>query len=606
VTEAAHPPGDAHRAAAARGSQRARPDAVRGPRAGDRFVAKATDPSSSRSPNGRTVSFGLRESAGLLFAALAAAGTVLAWRGAERSALAAARAECDALLGVVASGVESSIAASAAVETLLGERLTDDARAVAGELARSPGLEEDVLRAAVERRGLAGAAALDPELGPVAACDAPDAPAADAAEPFATGRLARLGLESMVDRLRAAGLGTRSEAVVGFEDGPFGARAEFAVAVACPELPGYVVVRADAARMEAFRRDAGIARVLREAAAAPGVASLALVDADGTCLAAADPGLVGATLPDAGPEPRWRLRADGRRALDVAMPVRWGGGAGGRLLIELEAGPVEDVIARTRRDVALVAGLAVLAGLGGIVALAAVERRRRAAESALRDERAQRETFSSMGRMAAGVAHEIRGPLNALALNAQLLEREARLAPPARITELTRSIRDAVGRADASVREFLSLGRGGAEVDRRDVDLADVVRDALASEGGPLRTEPPEAPVVVAGDARLLARAVANLVRNARQAAPPESVRVSWRRERTEAVLDVDDAGPGIPPARRAEVFLPFRSGRVGGTGLGLTLASDAVERHGGRIEILDAPGGGARLRVRLPAEPLA
>jgi two-component system osmolarity sensor histidine kinase EnvZ len=77
---------------------------------------------------------------------------------------------------------------------------------------------------------------------------------------------------------------------------------------------------------------------------------------------------------------------------------------------------------------------------------------------------------------------------------------------------------------------------------------------------------------------------------------------VAWRLDHSEAVLDVDDAGPGIPKERRADVLLPFTSGRAGGTGLGLTLASDAVERHGGRIEVLDAPGGGARLRVRLPA----
>jgi signal transduction histidine kinase len=544
--------------------------------------------------------------AGALFAGVVAACAAIAWQGAEESALAAARAESAALLRVVASGIESSIAASGAVETLVGELLTREARAVADEVARSPGLEEDALRRAAEAHGLAAAAALDPELGTVASYEAAGASGADAAEPFDRRRLARLGLDALVGRLRAAGLGGRDEVVVGFEDGPFGARSEFAVAVRCAALPGYVVVRADAARVEAFRRDAGIARVLREAASAPGIASLALVDADGACVAAADPGLVGATLPGADAEPRWRARSGGRRTLDVAMPLAWAGGAGGSLRIELEAAPVEEVIARTRRDVALIAGLALCAGLGGLVALAAADRRRRAAEAALRDERAQRETFASMGRMAAGVAHEIRGPLNALALNAQLLEREARLAPPARITELTHSMRTAVARVDAAVREFLALGRGGPAVERRPVDLADVVRDALASEGGSLRTSPPRAPVVVAGDARLLARAVANLVRNARQAAPPESVQVAWRLDRSEAVLDVDDAGPGIPPERRAEVLLPFRSGRTGGTGLGLTLASDAVERHGGRIEVLDAPGGGARLRVRLPAEPPA
>ena len=156
MTEPAHSKGDTPAAAAgnraARGSQHAPRDVSRGARAGDKFVAKATDPSADGRGSVPPMKFGLREGAGVLFAALAAGGAGLAWHGAEGSALAAARAECHALLGVVASGVEASIAASSAVETLLGERLLGEAHAVAEELARNPGLEEETLRRSVEEQ----------------------------------------------------------------------------------------------------------------------------------------------------------------------------------------------------------------------------------------------------------------------------------------------------------------------------------------------------------------------------------------------------------------------------------------------------------------------
>jgi signal transduction histidine kinase len=154
---------------------------------------------------------------------------------------------------------------------------------------------------------------------------------------------------------------------------------------------------------------------------------------------------------------------------------------------------------------------------------------------------------------------------------------------------------------DAAVEEFLAIGRGEAHSERAPVDVADLVADALASEGGEVGLAAPPARVTVQADRRLLARALANLVRNARQAGPASAVSVAWRLEGADATIDVDDGGPGVPGDRRATVFEPFETTRPNGTGLGLTIARDAVERHGGRIEVLDAPSGGARFRIRVP-----
>lgn len=552
----------------------------------------------------------LRAGGGALFTALLLAYGAVAWRESEDRALAAAGAEGRALLGAVAAGVEASLEASRTVESLLGERLAEAARDLAARLAASPGFEEQVLRETVDRRALAGAALLDPELGCVASAEAGRAePSFDAADPFAASRFERFALDALAHRIRAAEAGDTARGaddpvVVGFGDGPFAATTEFAVALRDASLPGVVVLRADATRLAEFRRDAGIGRVLRESAAAPAVAFLAVQAADGTCLASDDADLVGAVLPGAPAEPSWRTDHRGRRTLDLAVPIAWEGGPRGHLRVALDAAPVEDVIVRSRTHLAVATAAALCAGIGGLIALALVDRRRARAEQALRTQIELRERFASLGRLAAGVAHEVRGPLNALSLSSQLLAREAAARPGesgGRVASLTAEIRAAVGRIDAVVRDFLALGRDSAPAARVRVDLADLVSDAAAAEGGTLRISPPAAAVAVLADRPLLARAVANLVRNARQFAPPESVEVSWRSEGGRAVLDVDDAGPGVPEADRDVVFEPFRTTRAGGTGLGLALAREAVEQHGGRIELHRSPAGGARFRIVLP-----
>jgi signal transduction histidine kinase len=549
---------------------------------------------------------GVQAGAALLFTALVLACGAFAWREAETQALAAAEAQGRGLLRAVTAGVEASLAATEGVEELLAERLTSDAQAIAARLAASPGLEDDVLRAEVLSRGLLGAAVLDPDLGVVASADAsrPEG-VAGAAEPFAAERLAKLDVAGVVARIRAEGAtsangGTAQDrVVVGFDESPFAARTEFAVALRVPSLPGYVLLRADASRRERFRQEAGIARVLRESAAAEGIAYLAVQGADGTCVAADDPALVGKRLPPPTETPAWQ--GSPRRTLDLALPVAWEKGPAGHLRVGLGAEPVEAVIDGTRRRVAFVTLGSLAIGLGGLFALAAAERRRRAAEARLAEEIARRERFTTMGRMAAGVAHEIRGPLNALSLSTQLLARASAGQGDPQVKEHAASVRTAVARVDAAVEEFLAIGRGEAHSERAPVDVADLVADALASEGGEVGLAAPPARVTVQADRRLLARALANLVRNARQAGPASAVSVAWRLEGADATIDVDDGGPGVPGDRRATVFEPFETTRPNGTGLGLTIARDAVERHGGRIEVLDAPSGGARFRIRVP-----
>jgi signal transduction histidine kinase len=102
-------------------------------------------------------------------------------------------------------------------------------------------------------------------------------------------------------------------------------------------------------------------------------------------------------------------------------------------------------------------------------------------------------------------------------------------------------------------------------------------------------------------------RAVHNIVRNAVEAAGRDgTVQVTTRDDPHSTVIVVDDDGPGIAPEDRARVFELFWTRKKGGTGIGLPLAQRAVESHGGEIEVLARPGGGARFVIHLPIDGAA
>jgi signal transduction histidine kinase len=142
------------------------------------------------------------------------------------------------------------------------------------------------------------------------------------------------------------------------------------------------------------------------------------------------------------------------------------------------------------------------------------------------------------------------------------------------------------------------------------VDLSAVVAhevEAARMAGGDVTLHRLDAgPLLVAGDHSALSRALSNVIGNALRYGKRGRVWVQRTKDTIE--VTIDDDGPGIPPSDRLSVFTAFHRGEssrnrsTGGTGLGLAIAFGIVERqHGGSIEILDAPGGGARLKISVP-----
>jgi heavy metal sensor kinase len=221
-------------------------------------------------------------------------------------------------------------------------------------------------------------------------------------------------------------------------------------------------------------------------------------------------------------------------------------------------------------------------------------------------------SFTAARQFSADAAHELRTPLTIL--RGELEVALAAAPPGAAHRPALESCLEEVGRLSSLVEDLLFLARAdaGAMAPPADpVDLAAVVADAapalevLATRAGVrLAVEPAAAPA--RGSAPLLFRVVFNLAENAiKHTRAGARVEIATGTNDGEAVLEVRDDGPGIPPEDRERIFErfyradPAREG--GGAGLGLPLIRAIVLLHGGRIAVTGEPGGGSCFRVTLP-----
>ena len=224
----------------------------------------------------------------------------------------------------------------------------------------------------------------------------------------------------------------------------------------------------------------------------------------------------------------------------------------------------------------------------------------------LEAEIAHSDRLASIGRLAAGVAHEIGNPVTAIASLAQNLREETTEEAAVRASE---AILHQTRRITAIVRALTGFSRGGESRPRR-VPLQQVVAEALdlvrLTPRGKrleiLQHVPPG--LTVTADRQALAQMLVNLLTNACDASPADGrVEIMAWEEAGQVQIEVLDQGPGIAPERQSLVFEPFYTTKPAGegTGLGLAMVYRIVEAHGGDIRIDSEVGTGTRFLVRLP-----
>ena len=278
------------------------------------------------------------------------------------------------------------------------------------------------------------------------------------------------------------------------------------------------------------------------------------------------------------------------------------------------AGLDEPIFARYRTTFALnLAVMALALLLGGFAVQQARSRaglEARAAEEARVRELERRlfhaERLSTVGRLAAGIAHELNNPLEGMA-NYLALARDAsaRGDSEAAARHLA-AVKQGLERAAAIVRQVLAHA-DPAKTPMTPVDLnrvlretGDFVRSRREFAHVEIAYELWSDPLVVRGSPVMLGQVAMNLIVNGCEAQPTRGeLRVVSRREAGQAVVEFQDRGPGIAEADRERIFEPFFSTK-NSTGLGLSICHTIVGQHGGELEVEPRPGGGTLFRMRL------
>ncbi len=257
-------------------------------------------------------------------------------------------------------------------------------------------------------------------------------------------------------------------------------------------------------------------------------------------------------------------------------------------------------------------GVAVGAPLGAVAAYLAARRTWRNARR-LSARAKGYDHLSELGRLAGGLAHEIKNPLSTINLNLRLLNEDL----PDRDDEHHRrwrrrleAVQKEAGRLKTILDDFLRYA-GRLELTRVRVDLRQVVSELVdffapqADAGGVvLRSSFGEVPVPCRVDEKLIKQALLNLMINAVQAMDAGGellLKVGVQGER--GFVEVIDTGPGIPPEEAGKVFQVYYSSKAQGTGLGLPTTRRILQEHGGSIRMDTEPGKGTRFIIALPLD---
>ena len=563
-----------------------------------------------------------------------------------------------ALMDILDASSKNAIASNAILEEALAQRLMDNARFIDFFVARSPRAQALIQRVVSENR-LAKAELLDPEGNPISLprIQALPGPWGGGRGPGMMGRMMDPPTESgprTAEGQRHPGVpfmwghrwgGPRGDPSQFFPSLPTNAKirrfwegSAFGVAIPAQSFSGIIAVHADAEYLLNFRREIGVQRLIEDLGRQAGVAGVALLDRDLTVLASSDASAVGRKEEDAFLRAAWQAGTtsgrrkslgDGREVYEVVKPFALEKTQVGLVRLDLSTEGLAGVVRQTQRGVLSYSLGLLLVGILGAVAIFWVQARHLAERRALEAIVTHEQRLSAVGNLAAGVAHEVRNPLNAIAIGLQRLRKEfapAESEAREEYVRFTEIMQAEVGRLNTIVDQFLGLARPSRLILAEEplVAILEELLTLLSSQALAqkirVETDLQLGTARVRMDRQQLTHAFMNMLLNAIQAMPGGGVlKVSayeqpgGGRQKAEgsktresavlpsAVIEVKDTGPGIPADHLDRIFEPYFSTKEGGTGLGLAMAHKIVEDHGGAIRVESQAGSGASFIITLP-----
>jgi signal transduction histidine kinase len=304
----------------------------------------------------------------------------------------------------------------------------------------------------------------------------------------------------------------------------------------------------------------------------------------------------------------------GKNLLDIAAPFIMNEKIAGIVRIGLERESMDRILEENRRNIYIFTTLIVLIALLAMWLLFHNQNRHLSGIVEMERQLDKAERMSALGRLAAGVAHEIRNPLNAVSMASQRLKREFLPADEDKAKEfqlLAGVIRDEIRRLNGIIEEFLTFSKS-RRLEFRDYPLTDVlqkivnlIREEAAAKGIQIRTHWGNDGAIVPMDMDKLQQALLNIIKNATEAIDGGGeVDISLQRKTGGKIsVRITDTGCGMTAAEVERIFSPEYTTKEKGLGLGLPLAHEIIRGHSGEILVFSDRGAGTTFEVILPSE---
>jgi signal transduction histidine kinase len=374
---------------------------------------------------------------------------------------------------------------------------------------------------------------------------------------------------------------------------------------------GAIVLNLDAAELLEFRKRIGIGKLIKDLGTNTGILFVALQDQQGIIAASgevkelssfeADPALGIAVASDT--TVMRESEFGGQIVFEVVRPLAVDGATLGVLRLGLSMDEVRAAEERTSRRMIVVACVLLL--LATLVTLTIIASRnyQRVQRELLRTEK-----LTALGELASGVAHEIRNPLNAIAMIAQRFQQE--FTPSSDAAEyhtLTTVLRTEAERVNGIIVNFLRYARP-PRLRLESHPPGEVVNHCAALIEPQMKAKGVEFRVVSRGETPLfldrdqMTQALLNLLLNALEATPAGGkITLSLWSDHNGAVITITDTGHGISADTLEKIFNLYHTTKPDGTGMGLPMARQIITQHGGKLEVESEKGKGATCRVVIP-----
>lgn len=302
------------------------------------------------------------------------------------------------------------------------------------------------------------------------------------------------------------------------------------------------------------------------------------------------------------------------KILDLAAPLFLDKKIVGIVKIGLDRRSMDKSLAENKQHIFVFSFFIVLIALMSLWLLYHDQNRHMAGIVEMERQLEKAERLSSLGQLAAGVAHEIRNPLNAISIATQRLHRDFIPSDPQKAQDfknLSGVIKDEIKRLNGIIEEFLTFSKS-RRLEFRKYSITEIlqkivslIQEEASTRGIVIETSWRNAPALISMDVNKLQQAFINLIKNAMESITKDGkINIAVEKEgKTNVVIKITDTGCGMTLEELEKIFSPEYTTKEKGVGLGIPLAFEIIRGHGGDIRVISRKNKGTTFEVVLPIE---